>query len=612
MEAERHQAISRAVHEEFSVKTMLNISLVKAKGLKSSQKGKLGFSCTCQLEGRPYTLLKSEPVSSLNPVWNYTGMIDGCVSGDALELRVISDGKVPDECLGYALLPYDEFHPDGFSGEVPFDGAASKRPPTFEVKVEVLPVPITTPKELRAFVSFLGAEGLPGENDSDVNPYCVCEIAGKSDSKVRSKICLESRNPEWNELHEVDDYEAGDDLNLSVFSSIDGTSKGLLLGTAVLPSSAFHSRGFAGAVTIRQGEDVTGEVGVCIDIGGPSTDPNGRLSAEEEASRTRRAGSGGSESMLRLENGSMGSAGSAGGRRPRRVNAGEAVSASHYRPADQVGPDDRKPVPFQLRSLETNRVHRLCAYTVIGRSKSFLDPKFDLILDSPGICDVSRVHAVIKAWPGADGRAWFAQLFDDKNDRGYFFDEEGCRVLVGGGTFVNGQPVEHASGVDVGVGAVLRFGVNELWVLESAPLHQRLRAAELACRQAQDAEDPESIRELCVPTPSCDSALKRCVDWISIVRVVLEALHQPDEAPCADVIEVKDESGRPVSRHLASTLEQQEAYDVKHILQDVRLGTTVRLRLSSDPCLLAPVLGHLAQVKERVAETFRSRADVLG
>jgi len=610
MDDERRRQIEKAVEEEFSVRTMLNISLVRAKGLKITQKGKLGCCCCCRLSGRPYTMLKTEGVSSSSPAWNYTGMIDGCISGDNLELTVFSDSKGT-ECLGQAVLDYSVFHPHGFTGVIPLADSSAKKPPELEIKVEVLPVPTTTPKDLRVFVSFVAADDLPGEDDANVSPYCVCEISGKSDSKVLSRICQQTRNPEWNELHEVDDYDDGDGLIFSVLnSSAPGGDE--LLGSAVLPNSAFGKTGFDGALPLRVNDEVQGTINVSVDVGGPSSNPARQLSRrtsiadrKEGIRLSRRAGS-----YMSLEDG-VGPTLSTKSQ-PRRPSEMDASAAAAAHPSDLIGPDNRSPVPFQLRSLDTNRVHRLCAYTVIGRSRSLLDVKHDLVLDSPGICDVSRVHAVIKVWPGADAQSWCARIFDDKNDRGYFYDDDDCRVLIGGGTFVDGEPVDVPTGVDISTGTVLRFGVNELWVMESAPMHQRLRAAEMACRTAQDAEDPDAIRELCIPSNSCDSALKRCGDWISIVKVVLEALHEPDEAPCADFIEVKDECGRPVSRHLASTLEQQEAYDVKSILQDVRLGATVKLRLSSDPCLLAPVLGHVERERNSMEEVYRSRAQFLG
>lgn len=589
MDIDWPELIAKAIDEEFSVKTILNVTFVKAHGLKPSLK----VRCACSLAGRPHTQRRTEVADSGKPIWNDSCMIDGCVVGDFLELSLWSES--PAELLGAAKLHYSEFHPHGCQRDVQLEAPSVKQAPTLTVKVEVLPVPVSTPPEQRAFVTFHGADGLRGEGPMK-GLWCLCEILGKPDSRVQTRICSASASPQWNELHELDDYAAGDDLRLSVTCN-----QSSLLGSVVVPNSSFHGRGFAGTVELVRGEAKVGLLGISVDIGGPSPDPNRRIGGPEDRYSLA--------ATMSMDYPTMHPDDETASAVTRRGSI--EYGASAVRTEHDVQPESRQPVPFQLRSLDTNHVHRLYAFTAIGRSRTALDPKYDLVLRSPGINDVSRVHAVIKAWQGADARSWFARIYDDKNDRGHYYDEEGCRALVGGGTFVDGQPVETSSGVDITSGTVLRFGVNELWVLESAPLHQRLRTAELAWRQAQAAEDPETIRELLVPSYSCDAALKRCQDWLSIVRVVLESLQEPDEAPCADCIEVKDECGRPVSRHLASTLEQQEAYDVQKILQDVHMGTTLKLRLSSDPCLLAPVLGQFERVKADMAETHRSRQQFL-
>ncbi|CAE7158582.1 Gpr119, partial [Symbiodinium necroappetens] len=65
--------------------------------------------------------------------------------------------------------------------------------------------------------------------------------------------------------------------------------------------------------------------------------------------------------------------------------------------------------------------------------------------------------------------------------------------------------------------------------------------------------DPALIRTLKIPSNAVDSALQRCPDWFSIVRVVLECRLEPDEPACVDCIETQDECGRTVGRHEAYT-----------------------------------------------------------
>lgn len=88
------------------------------------------------------------------------------------------------------------------------------------------------------------------------------------------------------------------------------------------------------------------------------------------------------------------------------------------------------------------------------------------------------------------------------------------------------------------------------------------------------------------------------------MRVALEWLNEPDEPPCVDCIEVTDELRRTASVHTVSVFEEQQTYNVQTILRDVRLGTTLRLRLCSDPFLLAPVLTYLQDLNKWLTQQY--------
>jgi hypothetical protein len=184
---------------------------------------------------------------------------------------------------------------------------------------------------------------------------------------------------------------------------------------------------------------------------------------------------------------------------------------------------------------------------------------------------------------------------------------------AGGGITVDGEPVPKGVGYAIEPGSVIRFGISEFWVLERAILHQRSPLAEIACLQAcaNTLEDPNRVRELQVPDLNCNSALHRCNDWVSLVAVVLESRNEPDEPPCADAIEVRDERGKPLCRYEAYTFDEQEAFDVQAILSHVNLGRTLRLRLSAEPALLAPVLRSLEESDSKLEEIYRERAEAL-
>lgn len=161
-------------------------------------------------------------------------------------------------------------------------------------------------------------------------------------------------------------------------------------------------------------------------------------------------------------------------------------------------------------------------------------------------------------------------------------------------------------------GDVIRFGARELWVVERASLHPKSALAGAAVRRAHgyEIEDPVDVREFTVHTPQCHWAIQRCKSWTSLVQVVLEYLKEPDEPPCVDYIEVKDERGQVVSTHTAVTLEEAVAYDVKLITRDIRKGCVIHIRLSSDPCYIAPLLDMLDRQETELEEKMANRTSI--
>jgi len=164
-------------------------------------------------------------------------------------------------------------------------------------------------------------------------------------------------------------------------------------------------------------------------------------------------------------------------------------------------------------------------------------------------------------------------------------------------------------GLQIHEGDIIRFGVNEHWALERATLFARSQLASIATKVAnpEDQDDPNEVRNLKVPTIACHHALQGCKTWFHLARVVLEWLGEPDEPPCVECMEVLDELGASLSRHMAPTLEEQEVYPVYRILDEMRMGMTIRLKLCSDPCLLAPVLAHLAEHRKRLEKMYADR-----
>jgi len=421
----------------------------------------------------------------------------------------------------------------------------------------VFPELIETPlPDTRCFVTVYKAEGLRSADWSlfggKSDPYCVVSIPGKKHSAWRTRVMFKELNPTWDEEEDMIGYEPGDPLKFQVLD-YDERDDDDNLGQALLQSSDFHPDGFEGEISLGEGT-----LHVRIDIAVPEVDE-------------------------------------------------EVID-----PGGHVGPRDREPAPFQLKSMDSGRTHRLVAYTRIGRSQKMLEDKIDLVLDSPGNCDVSRLHAIVKCWRGPDPNTWLARLYDEKGaDGGAGMGPGGGHS--GGGTTVDGEPVDPVLGTALHTGSVLRFGVREMWVFERAPLHLRSQDAEIACNRAaaNSQEDPTLIRSLKIPSNAVDSALQRCPDWFSIVRVVLECRLEPDEPACVDCIETQDECGRTVGRHEAYSLIAQQKYDIQRILREIKVGGTVRLRLSNDPKLLAPILEYLDQQRSEMQKVYHSRAQVL-
>jgi len=262
-------------------------------------------------------------------------------------------------------------------------------------------------------------------------------------------------------------------------------------------------------------------------------------------------------------------------------------------------------IPFRIRSLETDRVHNLRGYTQIGRSKKLLHPERDLIISQLS-GDVGRIHAYIKAILLPDQQTYLVRVYEyAERDREGNVLRDRQRHL----TSVDGNEVDDWVGLAIQPGCIMRFGKQELWVLEASSLLTQSERGAAANRRANvnSEDDPSTMRVLEIPSVACHDALHACKDWISFVRVSLEWLNEPDEPPCVDKIEVVDERGHVGGcQYFAASFEEQQAFDIKRIVGDVRLGTTLRLRLSSDPFLLAPVLTYLEELQKWLAERYES------
>eukprot|EP00931_Biecheleriopsis_adriatica_P095351 TRINITY_DN68966_c0_g1_i1.p1 TRINITY_DN68966_c0_g1~~TRINITY_DN68966_c0_g1_i1.p1 ORF type:complete len:557 (-),score=117.65 TRINITY_DN68966_c0_g1_i1:65-1735(-) len=77
------------------------------------------------------------------------------------------------------------------------------------------------------------ADWMPGGGGSD--PYCQVQIVGKGSGKFQTATISDSRHPQWNETHILNDFQEGDYLLVSVYDE-DQYKSDDLLGQIRIPS----------------------------------------------------------------------------------------------------------------------------------------------------------------------------------------------------------------------------------------------------------------------------------------------------------------------------------------------------------------------------------------
>merc|ERR1719382_1760886 len=82
-------------------------------------------------------------------------------------------------------------------------------------------------------------------DDTEPEPYCVCEILDKPESKFKTAPMNATFNPSWKHIDEVEDFQRGDVLTFSV------KSDDVLLGQATLEHSEIYPKGFVGDVRLE-------------------------------------------------------------------------------------------------------------------------------------------------------------------------------------------------------------------------------------------------------------------------------------------------------------------------------------------------------------------------
>lgn len=537
----------RIQRKDFDV-TIVNCRSLRAADFSFVGKGKSDPFCRLHVLGRPSTKVETPHMKkTLDPDFKFNSKFMGVKEGDFLEFEVYDyDMLSSPDLLGKCTLPFHMFS-NGLDEDVPLEETEGA-PSTVRLRIKEIPKDITEEPEVRCFVKVISAHNLRSADfmTGKSDPYTTVEVPGKPKSRFQTKVLWRNLEPVWDEEDELEGYAEDDNIKFEVWD-YDVVGKPDSLGYCTIDTEDFHPLGFTGRLPLENCGGKNSYIMVQIEVDCPPEPP-------------------------------------------------EPID-----PLEHVMQTETQRVPFQLRSLETNRIHPLRGYTRIGRSRKLLDPEMDLIIDSRTSGDVSRIHGHVKACLLPDSFTWLLRVYNGQGGGGLGAAEGGGHA--GTGTSVDGDPVDADIGHPIRPGSIIRFGKNELWVLECCSLCSKSERAAAAQGRAAilEEDDPLMMRDLHIGTVACHDAIQSCTDWISIVRVSLEWLAEPDEPPCVDCIEVTDELRRTASIHPVSVFEEQQTYDVRKVLRDVRLGTTLRLRLCSDPFLLAPILSYLDELQNWTA-----------
>lgn len=120
--------------------------------------------------------------------------------------------------------------------------------------------------------------------------------------------------------------------------------------------------------------------------------------------------------------------------------------------------------------------------------------------------------------------------------------------------------------------------------------------------------DGAGWQEVRVKTQEHHQAIRRVKDWYDLVELLVEMLNSRGKIPpCADKILLYDDKGGFCAEHQVSSPKEMEEYEVRELmLKDIHLGHIIKLHLSSEPLLLAPLVERLE--RKRRAEEERRQA----
>jgi len=196
----------------------------------------------------------------LNPEWNHEAEISGYNVGDSLTFTVRDQDPIKsDDFLGRVTLTTPQFFDAGFEGELRLSEAGKGVEAFLKVKVQLV-----HPKVRLTIVSARGLRNADFIGKSD--PYCICDIPGRSDVSMMTEVIENNLNPEWNHEAEIINYRIEDDLTFTVKDK-DSFKSDDLLGVVTLACEKFIETGFEGELQLTNAGNTEAFLKIKVEIG---------------------------------------------------------------------------------------------------------------------------------------------------------------------------------------------------------------------------------------------------------------------------------------------------------------------------------------------------------
>lgn len=102
-------------------------------------------------------------------------------------------------------------------------------------------------------VKILGAKGLRNADPAGFgvsDPYCVCEVVGRPDTKFQTKVVDNCLDPRWDHLALISLFAKGDSLEFAVYDKDKWPKSDDLLGKVKFPGACLPRDGFRGELAL--------------------------------------------------------------------------------------------------------------------------------------------------------------------------------------------------------------------------------------------------------------------------------------------------------------------------------------------------------------------------